>query len=122
VKRTGAAGAARERAVRTHYREQGYMAFKVSDSAICDVVAMKNGRTEPGDPPAVREWLNTPPVADVLMIEVKGNVGGPWMNFRKPERDALERAAERAGAVPLLIHWPPRGTMRLYYAHEWPGR
>jgi Holliday junction resolvase len=58
--------------------------------------------------------------ADVRLIEVKGNAGSPFMNFRPSDRVRLADAAAIAGGIPVLAHWPPRGKLRFYFQDEWP--
>ena len=55
-------------------------------------------------------------------IECKANEqGGPWMNFRPPEREALIAVAERAGAEAWLAFWPKRGELQWIPASDWPA-
>lgn len=55
--------------------------------------------------------------------EIKANkAGGPWMNFRAEDRALLKLAAERAGAKPRLVYWPPgkHTEPRVIPADDWP--
>jgi Holliday junction resolvase len=115
MKNTNAAGANRERQVRAYFRERGFIAIKVSDSAVCDVVAMKEAiKLTPGN--------GATPRSIVLFIECKANKdGGPYSNFRAPEREALVKAAEQAGASALLCWWPPNREPSWINSSEWPS-
>lgn len=57
-----------------------------------------------------------------MVLQVKGNkTGGPYMNFRRPERTLLLEEASRAGADPWLIYAPPdRRAPRWLHPSEWP--
>jgi len=66
------------------------------------------------------ELMGTGFVPEVIAIQVKGNAGSPWMNFRAVERAELGLLAAKAGAKPWLIHWPPHGECRWYAESEWP--
>jgi Holliday junction resolvase len=121
VKQTKAAGSAFERRVRQHFRQRGFEAFKTSDSAIVDVVAMK-ARPVIGAIPPIIESPTDLAVSLVYFIECKANRnGGPYSNFRGPERQALIEAADRAGAIPLLAYRQPGGELRLIGLEEWPN-
>jgi hypothetical protein len=138
-KRTGAAGAARERQVRELFRSRGYVVFKSSDSAVADVIAMRGWpewrwarrdtitalqqrvRYEPITADELPEFFqHEPRLAEGYVLEVTANLGSPYMNFRAAERAALRAVAEQAGLDPLLVHWPPRGALREIPANEWP--
>lgn len=56
-----------------------------------------------------------------MMLQIKGTAGGPFSGFPPAERAALLDAAQRAGAVPFLVHWPKRGKERWYGVDEWPS-
>lgn len=105
-------GADAERAVRDLYRTGGWQAFKVSDSAVVDVVAMRMyGLTQLGSA-----------FSEVLFIEVK-RTAKPFAHFLPAERAALIAAAELAGATPLLFWWPKGkaiGDAEVIPASEWP--
>jgi hypothetical protein len=98
-----ASGTRREYKVRDAYREDDWYAFRTrDDQSICDVVAMKAGHQS-------------------IMAEVKSNKeGGPYMNFRKKDRQALIDAARIAGAMPLLVYWPIGGKRQDIPADQWP--
>lgn len=54
------------------------------------------------------------------LVEVKSNKGSPFMHFRRADREALISAAVRAGAIPWLVHWPPRQQLRWIPVADWP--
>ena len=116
MKRTKAAGAARERQVRELFRSRGYVVFKSSDSSVADVIAVKSERMFASPYPG--DWFT---VCGGYLIEVKANHGSPFMNFRAPERAALRAVAEQAGLEPLLVHWAPGKPPREIPASEWPN-
>lgn len=96
-------GHARERQVRKLYEEQGWWTIRAAASlGDADVVALKAGEVP-------------------LFIEVKANkAGGPYMNFRKADREELKLAAEKAGAQAVLVYWPARQQPRIIPASDWP--
>jgi hypothetical protein len=96
-------------------RDQGYVAFRTPASmGVCDVIAMKAQQVD------YEPW-SVVDLSEVLMEEVKANKGNPFMHFRRPEREALRKAAARAGATALLVHWPPYGARREYRVEDWPN-
>lgn len=97
-----ARGIQRERAVRDHFRDLDWIAFRAPASlGVADVVALRAG-----DRPR--------------LIEVKSTSRGPWEHFGPAERERLSLAAELAGADPYLAWWPPRGRLHLIPRSEWP--
>lgn len=96
-------GAARERKVRDLLREDGYVVLRAAGSlGGIDLIALKAGKP-------------------VLFIEVKGNKGSPYLNFREKERQTLREQAEQAGAEAFLAHWPPRAREPTWVpAVKWP--
>jgi hypothetical protein len=55
-------------------------------------------------------------------VQVKGNLGGPFMNFRPKEREQFLVEAEMAGADAWLAYAPPdRQPTRWLPPFEWPG-
>jgi len=114
-KQRKAAGTKRELKVMHAYRDDGYIAFRTPASmGVCDVIAMRRQQVDYEPWPVVE-------LSEVLMVEVKANKGNPFMHFRRPEREALRRAAAKAGAIPLLVHWPPRGVRRDIGVKDWPN-
>jgi hypothetical protein len=59
---------------------------------------------------------------EIRLVQVKGNKGSPWMNFRATERAALWAEALAAGGQAWLVHWPPRGQQRWIAPDEWPNK
>lgn len=96
-------GTQRELAVKHWLRDDGWWTVRCSNSlGDADVLALKAGETP-------------------RMIEVKSNkTGGPWMNFRKADRDEMVAAATMAGARAELCYWPPRAQPRFIPSEEWP--
>jgi Holliday junction resolvase len=58
---------------------------------------------------------------DQLLIEVKGNSGSPYMNFRAEDRKAMVETAAKVGAEPWLAWWPPGGELQWIPAADWPS-
>jgi Holliday junction resolvase len=105
-------GAQREHAVKRMLEADGWVIAKTAGSKTCvDIWAMR--RNAYGRYSGV---VNS----EVMAIQVKGNAGSPWMNFRSIERADLGLLAAKAGATPWLIHWPPHGECRWYPESEWP--
>jgi Holliday junction resolvase len=119
VKQTKAAGTARELRVVQHFRQRGFVAFRTPASlGVCDVVALKGKLTNHG---TTRERPGPQLYSVAYFIECKANKdGGPYSNFRAPERQALIDAARIAGAHPLLCYWPPNREPSFINASEWP--
>jgi Holliday junction resolvase len=99
-----AAGTQRERAVRDHYRDHDWLAFRAPASlGVADVVAMKAGHRP-------------------RLVEVKSTAQGPYESFGPRDRHKLRMAARMAGADAVLAWWPKNGKLRLIHANEWPVR
>ena len=95
-------GARRERQVRDSLVAAGWLVVRATGSlGFADLVALKAGERP-------------------LMVEVKANAGSPFKNFPPERRRELVEAAEMAGAVAVLAHWPPRGKLQWIYSSEWP--
>jgi hypothetical protein len=58
---------------------------------------------------------------EVRLIEVKGNGGSPYMNFRAEDRRAMIKTAREVGAEPWLAWWPPGGELQWIPAADWPA-
>ncbi len=97
------AGHDRERKVKLLLELEGWFVIRAAASlGFADLVALKAGEQP-------------------QMIEVKSNAsGGPYMNFRRDDREALRAAAVRAGAVAMLAFWPKRGELRWIDSSAWP--
>lgn len=96
-------GIQRERQVRHHFEDQGWVAFRAPASlGAADVVALRDG-----DRP--------------LLIEVKSTSGGPYERFGPADRFELSEVARRAGADALLAYWPSRGDLEFVPESEWPS-
>lgn len=58
------------------------------------------------------------------LIQVKGDAGSPWVNFRPKDRAELVAAAGVAGGVALLAWWPKgaRGPEwpKYFTSDKWP--
>lgn len=93
-------GRQRELAVRDVLRKEGWFVGRLHLS-VADLVALKACESR-------------------RLIEVKGNSGSPYMNFRAEDRSALLAAADMAGAEAWLAHWPARGLLRWIPSSEWP--
>lgn len=56
------------------------------------------------------------------MDEVKTTTRSAFADFGPIKRQALRDLAEKAGAVPRLVWWPPRARQpTIIPASEWPG-
>lgn len=117
--------AARERAVRNYYRALGYEAIKVSDSAVVDVVAMRRPNIE--ELPLLKGGGLTLSLTlcVCVWIEVKCSAlkRGPFADFPPAQRRGLIRAAQNAGATPILFWWPKTvgiAKAKTYPVSEWP--
>lgn len=103
-------GHSRERAFVALRRSLGFWCMRAPGSLGIDVVE--------ASPSAVEEGL-----AVLSFYEIKSNVsGGPWMNFRPEERQAMLAQAEKAGAHAYLVYWPPYATPTVIPASQWPAR
>lgn len=57
----------------------------------------------------------------VQLVEVKANrTGGPFSNFRRPERDALSKLARKHGASAWLAYAPPGRETQWIHEADWP--
>lgn len=100
-------GAAREHKLRKILEAEGW------------VITRSAGSHTPVDLWALRRSLGEQ-YSDCLAIQVKGNMGSPYMNFRREEREELGLLAAKAGATPYLVHWPPHGECKWYPENQWP--
>lgn len=61
------------------------------------------------------------PFHEVRLIEVKATTQVPWRStFGPVVRQAMIEAAEKIGACPWLVWWPPRGELKWISASDWP--
>jgi Holliday junction resolvase len=96
-------GTLREHKVRDWFLERDWWVCRAAGSmGDADLVVMKDGHRP-------------------KMVEVKGNKGSPFANFRPKDRAEILFAARLAGADAVLAHWPPRGKLRFYEPSEWPS-
>lgn len=96
-------GIQRERAVRVSLEADGWWTCRAAGSlGDADVIACKPGR--------------------LLLIEVKSTARSPFNAFGPKDRADLLAAAERAGAEPWLVWWPPRRDPVWFASNEWPGQ
>lgn len=118
-KAAAALGAQRERQEVAYWRDEGWLSFRTGGHSatrgqvdafdVADVIAMRQYGTDAPDD-----------ASEVLMIEVKTTAQGPFERFGPTEREALRLAAMIAGATPLLVWWPSRGTRREVPLSQWP--
>lgn len=88
-------GIRRERQVKQILESHGWWVCRAAGSlGDADLVALKEG-----------------PLVESLMIEVKATTAGPFAGFGPKARRELVDAAARAGAAPVLAHWPVRGRL-----------
>ncbi len=108
-KKTKAAGTARERQVKAQLEAEGWVVVRspASGSPV-DLWAMRvqDGGYQAGT------WA--------MGLQIKANTGSPFKNFQPQERQELRDIAERAGATPWLVHWPPHKPCRWIKPEEWP--
>lgn len=99
-----ARGAKRERDFADRLEADGWVVARTAGShGVMDLVACKAGMVP-------------------RFVQVKSDRRGPYANFGPKARRELWTAAEQAGAVPVLIHWPPdRQGPRWYFADAWPS-
>ena len=77
-----------------------------------DVIAMRSA-----------DWLiDSKPVSEVLLIEVKSTAGGPYEHFGPADRARLIAAAKQAGASTAFAWWPKNGNFTWYPSANWPSR
>jgi hypothetical protein len=69
---------------------------------------------------ALVEYGRWAPACEIQAVQVKANVGSPYKSFQPKERRELAALAARAGATPMLVHWPPRGECRVLLESDWP--
>lgn len=122
---TASRGAAREHKVRRMLEADGWVIARSAGSkSVVDIWAMR--RRPVLVVHAARSWFEPPEPpstttgTEAMAVQVKGNAGSPWMNFRTVERADLGLLAAKAGAIPWLVHWPPHGECRWYAESEWP--
>ena len=102
MKDTKAAGTRRENQVKRLLEDAGWLVMRAPASlGAADLVALKAGTT-------------------ARLLQVKANVGSPYKTFGRKERRELIEAAEKAGAVAELVHWPPHGECRWVPSVMWP--
>lgn len=97
-------GHARERQWMKHLQDEGYFACRPRWAGV-DVIALKAG--EP-----------------VYFDEVKASSRGPYQDFSPAERGLLRLEAEKAGAVPRLVWWPPGKAQvapKVIPSEDWPS-
>lgn len=95
-------GIDRERRLREALERDGWWTCRAAGSlGEADVIALKQGQIP-------------------KLIEVKSTSAGPFHSFGPAKRDALISAAVRAGAVPWLVWWPPRGAPSWLPVSSWP--
>jgi Holliday junction resolvase len=92
-------------------RERDYKKLREADGWVClrapaslgafDLVAMKAG--EP-----------------TQLIEMKSTHRGPFHSFGPADRAELLEVAKRAGALAVLVWWPPRAKPVMYTPDDWP--
>jgi Holliday junction resolvase len=101
----------RERQVKKLLEEEGWFVIRAPASlGVADLVAISKEETLRGN------YLTA-----VRFIECKANEkGGPYMNFRPEDRQALLDAAEKAGARAELAFWPKFGNLTWIGSEAWP--
>ena len=101
-------GHQRERQVKKLLEEEGWFVIRAPGSlGVADLVAIAGPVGYGG--------------SIVRFIECKANEkGGPYMNFRPDDRQALIDAAEKAGARAELAFWPKRGNLTWIGSEAWP--
>ena len=109
-------GHARERQVKKLLEEEGWFVIRAPGSlGVADLVAIR----EESHCYGWDDYDVSHPV--VRFVECKANEkGGPYMNFRPPDRQALIEAAEKAGARAELAYWPKRGNLVWIGSEAWP--
>jgi Holliday junction resolvase len=110
-------GHARERQVKKLLEEEGWFVIRAPGSlGVADLVAVRKSAVS-----VVAAYGIDANISTVRFIEVKGNEqGGPYMNFRPSDRQALIDAAEKAGARAELAYWPKRGNLVWIDSEAWP--
>lgn len=98
--------------------EQGYLVVKAGGSlGSTDLLASKRHLSFRNGP-CVR--LTGEPLAEVLLVQVKGTAKGPFHSFGPAERAELLADAERAGGVAVLAWRAPRKKWEWLYPDSWP--
>ena len=117
MKRKGNAG---ENRVAHELRRDGWIVGSLRESAEAgDLIGAKATAAYDLDR---EEWERLTDHPQVLIVEVKANrAGGPYANFRRPQRDALRVEAELAGARPVLAYAPPNQPTRWIGPDDWPA-
>lgn len=88
--------------MRALLEEQGWVAFRAPASLGCaDIVALKAGHLP-------------------MLAEVKSTAAGPYHSFGPAARLRLATAARRAGAMAVLLWWPPRRKLVWIEEGQWP--
>ena len=91
----------RERSIRQLLELEGWVVIRAAGSlGPVDVAALRDGQA--------------------LLIESKSTAGGPYERFGPVDRATMIAIALRAGAVPLLCHWPKHQLARWIPAPQWP--
>jgi Holliday junction resolvase len=104
----------RERQVKRKLEEDGWVVLRSPASkGDFDLIA-----TRPEFHPSPH--ANTPPLAEVRIIEVKATAAGPYHSFGKADRRQILATAVRAGATAWLAYWPKRGSLQWIAAEDWP--
>lgn len=94
----------RERQVRKHLEDQGWLVVRAGGSlGIADLVALKA--------------TQQPRIIEVKSDDTKF---GPFNNFGPQRRAEFLTAAGHAGAEPWLAYWPPYGKLQWIDVSEWP--
>lgn len=95
-------GTARERQVRRHLEEDGWVVIRAAGSlGPVDLVAMRRGQFP-------------------RFVQVKTDDRRPFDHFRPPDRLKLTQLARQAGAEAWLAWWPPRRTLQWLAESQWP--
>ncbi len=103
-------GADRERQLKKMLEADGWVVVRCAGSkSAVDLWAIKRCTERPEDH-----------LSEVMAVQVKGNAGSPWMNFRSEERAELGLIAAKAGAEAWLAHWPPHGECHWYAESAFP--
>ena len=113
-------GADRERHLKKMLEADGWVVVRCAGSkSAVDLWAMRRTPVAESRPmSSILTLAGT--LSEAMAIQVKGNTGSPWMNFRREERAELGLIAAKAGASAWLVHWPPHGECRWYAESEWP--
>jgi Holliday junction resolvase len=94
-------GAEKERRLMARLESAGWITYRSAGShGMADLVALR------------REFRP-------LLIQVKGTAAGPFSGFGPEARYDLTAEARVAGAIPVLAHWPPGGSIDWYCGPLW---